>query len=89
MLRAEIEQFMKKNNMNHIVLMIRPEDRVGFYCELKAGYLSNYVGRRFDRKLNVWGWIKYDGNGNADVVDWEESVSIPFLRNGFKVDKYL
>lgn len=86
MLRIEIENFMKQHNMKTIVLWMNEQDNCGIYCELKGGYLMDYTNHRVNRQQEIWGWIDYDGHGNADKKSWDNSQIKPFLRAGFRVD---
>lgn len=70
MLRIDIEQFMKKNKLEHISLVCNESDKLGIYCYLSGGYLVDYTGHRVDRKKNIWGFIKYE-NGKPTRIAWE------------------
>lgn len=60
MLRAEIETYMKTNNMKHINLVYNENDKLAVYCFLQGGYLVDYSGHRVDRKKNIWGYMVFE-----------------------------
>ncbi len=82
MLRADIENFMKQNNMQNITLIYDENSRLGTYCFIQGGYLMDYTAHRVDRKKDIFGWIKYDGQGNADLVKFQSNAVVrPFMRD--------
>ena len=80
MLRKEIEDLMKINKQKRIDLMFNREDTIGIYCFLQGGYLMDYTGHRVDRKRDIWGYIEWDGKGNADKVSFDNKERIPLVR---------
>lgn len=81
MLRADIEKFMKENKMDNITLMYDENSRLGTYCFISSGYLVDYTAHRVDRKKDIFGWVKWDDKGNADVIRFSDnSVVRPFAR---------
>lgn len=86
MKRENIEKLMKANKQESIVLWINENDKLGASCTLKSGYLTDYTGHRFNKKTEVWGYVNYDRKGNADITNWDKSVTRPFLRNSVRVD---
>ena len=85
MIRQEIEAMMKKNNQKTITLVYNQTDKIGIHCFLQGGVLMDYTTHRVDRKKNIWGYINYFGNGDADMVSFDGAVCIPFMRNRFRV----
>ena len=86
MLRSDIECFMKENNMKIITLIYNESDTIGIYCELKGGYLCDYNGHRVDRKKDIWGWIEWTGNGNANLRSWSGDYCRQCMKDGFRVN---
>ena len=86
MLRSDIECFMKENNMKIITLIYNESDTIGIYCELKGGYLCDYNGHRVNRKKDIWGWIEWTGNGNANLRSWSGDYCRPCMENGFRIN---
>lgn len=82
MLRADIELNMKKNGLKNIDLIYHKDDKLGKHCFLQGGYLMDYTGHRVDRKMNIWGYIEWDGKGNADRVSFDSGERIPMMRGG-------
>lgn len=70
MLRIDIENYMKKNNIKHIGIILNESDKLGMFCSLSSGFLVDYTGHRVDRKKNIWGFIKHE-NGRPIRVAWE------------------
>ena len=89
MLRSDIECFMKENNMKIITLIYNESDTIGIYCELKGGYLCDYNGHRVNRKKDIWGWIEWTGNGNANLRSWSGDYCRPCMENGFRINNWL
>ena len=87
MLRSEIESFMKQNNMTFITIVYNATDELGVYCDLRSGYLYDYTGHRVDRKKDIWGWIEWTGNGNANLRSWSGDYCRPCMQNGFRVSR--
>lgn len=82
MLRADIEKFMKQNGMQNIVLMYDEDSHLGTYCFLQGGYLMDYTAHRVDRKKDIFGWVRYDGQGNADLVEFQSNAVVrSFMRD--------
>lgn len=82
MLRADIEKLMKSKNQKIITLVYNKNDKFGMYCFLQGGYLVDCYGHRVDRKKDIWGFIEWDGKGNADRVDFAGVERIPAMRGG-------
>lgn len=93
MLRADIEKWMKENNINQIDVLETPTS-IAIYSLLRGGKLVDYTYHVLDRKRNYWGYIDwldatYDGEkyvgANADLVSFE-GERIPHMRSGKYVD---
>lgn len=82
MLRAEIESKMKQNKLKNIDLIYHKDDKLGMHCSLSSGYLVDCWGHRVDRKMNIWGYIEWDGKGNADRVSFDGNERTPMMRGG-------
>ena len=83
MLRKDIEVMMKTKKQKSITLVYNKNDKLGMYCSLSGGYLVDCWGHRVDRNKDIWGYIEYDGKGNADRVDFNLTERIPCMRGGF------
>lgn len=86
MLRLEIEKLMKQKNLKAITLWYNEADTMGMGCYLKNGYLEDSFGHRVNRKQDIWGYVVYDGKGNADIYSWDGKVVKPFFRDRYRVD---
>ena len=93
MLRADVEKWMKENNINQIDILETPTS-IAIYSLLRGGKLMDYTYHVLDRKKNWWGYIDwlaatYDGEdfigANADLVSFE-GERIPHMRDGKYVD---
>lgn len=84
MLRADIEKMMKAKGQKQIDLVYEKGKRA-MYCFLQGGYLVDCWGKRVDRKKDIWGYIEWDGKGNADRVSFDGKERYPTMRGGFKV----
>ena len=82
MLRKDIETMMKAKGKKSIVIIYNKNDRLGMYCFLQGGYLMDCWGHRVDRKKDIWGFMEFDGKGNADRVDFNLTERTPCLRGG-------
>lgn len=65
MLRADIEAMMKESGEKTIAIVYNENDPLGMYCELKNGILCDYTGHRVNRKVNIWGRLKYKDFGKG------------------------
>lgn len=83
MLRVDIEKLMKLKNQKTIILVYNKNDKLGMYCSLQGGYLVDCDGHRVDRKKDIWGFMEWDNNGNADRVDFTGIERIPNIRGGY------
>lgn len=86
MLRKDIETMLKTAKQKTISLVLRKEDPLGMACSLQGGYLMDCWGHRIDRKLDIWGYIEYDGKGNADRVCFATGERIPCMRDRYPVN---
>lgn len=82
MLRKDIEVMMKTKKQKSITLVYNKNDKLGMYCFLSSGYLVDCWGHRVDRNKDIWGYIEWDGKGNADRVDFNNTERIPCMRGG-------
>ena len=71
MLRAEIEQIMRQNGQRQVDLVINETDLLAVWCELKSGKLYDYTGHVVNRKVDIWGFLKWE-NGKSKRVSWQE-----------------
>ena len=69
MLRKEIEQYMKRNGLTQIDLVINKEDKLAVYCTLKNGTLKDYTDHVVDRKKDIWGRLVW-AEGKSTRVAW-------------------
>ena len=69
MLRAQIEDYMKLNNIKQIDLVYNEDDKLAIYCTLRAGKLYDYTGHVVDRKKDIWGYLKWT-NGTPERRKW-------------------
>ena len=81
MLRVDIEKLLKSKKENGITLVANKGERA-MQCYLSSGYLVDCWGHRVDRKKDFWGYIEWDGRGNADLVDFNHTERTPFMRGG-------
>ena len=82
MLRKDIEVMMKSKKQTSITIVPNKNERA-MQCYLTGGYLTDCWGHRMDRKVDYWGYIEWDGKGNADKVDFNGTERTPFMRGGF------
>ena len=74
MKRIDIETIMKKQGRKCIALIYKETDPFGVFCELQNGYLTDYTGHRVDRKMDIWGYLKFE-----DLVKgYREAVRVKF-----------
>ena len=78
MLRKDIEVMMKTKKQKSITLVYNKNDKLGMYCFLSSGYLVDCWGHRVDRNKDIWGYIEWDGKGNADRVDFNCTAIIKY-----------
>lgn len=72
MLRVEIEDYMKKNNLRTIDIVYNESDKLGVYTYLSSdGFLKDYTNHRVDRKRNIWGYLEWV-NGKAIKKAWNK-----------------
>ena len=74
MKRLDIENIMKEQGQKSIGLIYKETDKLGVYCELKGGYLCDYTGHRVDRKMDIWGYVKFEDLGKG----YREPIRIKF-----------
>lgn len=71
MKRADIEQYMKNKGLSQIDLVLKADDRLAIYCNLKNGKLYDYTNHVVDRKIDIWGRLVWE-NGKSEKVAWGE-----------------
>ena len=86
MLRKDIEDMLKSKNQKSITLVFNQDDPLGMYCFLQGGYLVDCWGKRVNRFKSIWGYIDWDGKGNADRVCFATQERFPLMRGGFKCE---
>lgn len=59
MLRKDIEEYMKKNKLTQIDLVINEKDPLAIYCMLKNGTLKDYTDHVVNRKTDIWGYLEW------------------------------
>lgn len=59
MYRKDLEDLMKERKAKYVVVLMTEDDPQGTLCQLKGGYLCDCWGKRIDRKIDMWGFIKY------------------------------
>ena len=69
MLRKEVEEYMKKNGLTQIDLVLNENDPLAIYCTLKNGTLKDYTDHVVDRKKNIWGRLIWE-NGKSRREAW-------------------
>lgn len=69
MLRAQIEEYMKINNIHQIDLVINKDDKLAIYCTLQGGKLKDYTNHVIDRKKEIWGYVEWK-NGTPIRKEW-------------------
>lgn len=74
MKRIDIETMMKEQGLKFIALIYKETDPLGVFCELQNGYLTDYTGHRVDRKMDIWGYLKFEDLGKG----YRESVRVKF-----------
>ena len=74
MKRIDIEAMMKEQGRKCIALVYKETDPLGVFCELKNGYLTDYTGHRVDRKMDIWGYLKFEDLGKG----YREGVRVKF-----------
>ena len=74
MKRIDIEAMMKEQGLKSIDLVYKETDPLGMFCELKNGYLYDYTGHRIDRKIDIWGYLKFEDLGKG----YKEPVRVKF-----------
>ena len=74
MKRIDIETMMKEQGRKSIALVYKETDPLGVFCELKNGYLTDYIGHRVDRKMDIWGYLKFEDLGKG----YRESIRVKF-----------
>ena len=70
MLRQEIETLMKSKGQKTITLVYAEDSPLGMHCTLTGGFLHDCWGHRVNRKMNIWGYMKYE-QGIAKRIKWE------------------
>lgn len=69
MLRADIEAFCKINKIETIDIIYNETDKLAVYCKIKNGKLYDYTDHVVNRKVNIWGYLKWE-NGKSTRVAW-------------------
>lgn len=69
MLRADIETFCKINKIETIDIIYNETDKLAVYCKIKNGKLYDYTDHVVNRKINIWGYLKWE-NGKSTRVAW-------------------
>ena len=69
MLRADIEIFCKENKIDTIDIIYNETDKLAVYCKIKNGKLYDYTDHVVNRKVNIWGYLKWE-NGKSTRVAW-------------------
>ena len=67
MKRQEVEQLLKGLNLDRISLLINENDNLAVYCTLTSGVLKDYTGHVVDRKIDLWGYLRWQ-NGKPTRV---------------------
>lgn len=71
MKREDIEQILKSKKIEQIDLVVNPTDELAIYCRMKGGKLYDYSDHVVNRKLDIWGYLKWE-NGKSTRVEWED-----------------
>ena len=74
MKRIDIEAMMKEQGIKFIALVYKETDQLGVFCELKNGYLTDYTGHRVARKMDIWGYLKFEDLGKG----YREPIRVKF-----------
>ena len=84
--RIEVEKFRVEKGIKTLDVFRHADDKVAIGCSLRGGKLYNCYGQVVCSQLEpLWGYIKWDGHGNAERCDFEGTVETPFRRNGKRV----
>lgn len=75
MLRVDIESRMKQQGITQIDLVYHENDKLAVYCELKSGYLTDYTNHRVNRKMDIWGYLKWE-NGQSTRVKFDAAQQL-------------
>ena len=69
MLRADIEKFCKDNKIETIDIIYNENDKLAVYCRMKNGKLYDYTDHVVNRKVNIWGYLRWK-DGKSTRVAW-------------------
>lgn len=69
MLRADIEKFCKDNKIETIDIIYNESDKLAVYCRMKNGKLYDYTDHVVNRKVNIWGYLRWK-DGKSTRVAW-------------------
>lgn len=69
MKREEIEKILKTNKIEQIDLIIHETDKLAIYCRMKNGKLYDYTDHVVNRKIDIWGYLKWK-DGKSTRVAW-------------------
>ena len=69
MKREEIEKILKEKKIEQIDLIINETDKLGIYCRMKNGKLYDYTDKVVNRKIDIWGYLKWK-DGKSTRVAW-------------------
>lgn len=67
MKREQIEQLMKEQKITQIDIIYNETDKLGVYCSLHGGKLYDYTNHVVNRKVDIWGYLKWE-NGKSTRV---------------------
>ena len=69
MLRADIEKILIENKITQIDIVYNETDKLAVYCTMKNGKLYDYTNHVVNRKVNIWGYLKWK-DGKSTRVAW-------------------
>lgn len=69
MLRVNIEKILKEKGITQIDIIYNETDKLGVYCTMKNGKLYDYTNHVVNRKVNIWGYLKWK-DGKSTRVAW-------------------
>lgn len=69
MLRVDIEKILIEKKITQIDIIYNETDKLAVYCMMKNGKLYDYTNHVVNRKVDIWGYLKWE-NGKSTRVAW-------------------
>lgn len=73
MKREQVEQLMKQKNIDQIDIIYNETDKLGVYCTLKNGKLYDHTSHVVNRKVDIWGYLKWENGKSTRIAFGKES----------------